>query len=364
MDYAELKIGKLVQTVLRPLIISKATVFEVSQMQGLEYSKETFGIQYPLLLKTSSPVAEKHYYSELLTIYGENYRLCCEWFETATNNDRPYVEKWIREHEEESSRINNILDSFFSDSSSSKSTINDDWDEDIFGISKKKVEILPKDGIAISEGQYKGREDLTVVEIPDGVVYIGRDAFALCNNLKEIKIPDSVVFIDDSAFLGCTKLETVKLPDGLRGIGNGAFASCYGLQKINIPQHITVIPMSCFSNCISLKQVEIFSEIRVIMDNAFYNCENLASFSLYCNYRLNAIFSYAFYGCKNLVFETFDRNVFIGNYGNASFDKCSVMVDEDAFDWRHLTIRTFKGTAGAKLAQELGLKLEYVKDER
>ena len=100
MNYAELKIGKLVQTVLKPLIISKASVNEVLLMQDAEWSKTNFGIQYPLLLKTSSTVAEKHYYSDLFVIYGETYRLCCEWFETASNNDRPYVEKWIREHEE------------------------------------------------------------------------------------------------------------------------------------------------------------------------------------------------------------------------------------------------------------------------
>ena len=62
MNYAELKIGKLVQTVLKPLIISKASVNEVLLMQDAEWSKTNFGIQDPLLLKTSSTVAEKHYY--------------------------------------------------------------------------------------------------------------------------------------------------------------------------------------------------------------------------------------------------------------------------------------------------------------
>ncbi len=99
MSYEHLKIGKLVQTVLKPLIISKATKQEISKMQELEYSKDTFGIQYPLLLKTTSSVAEKHYYSDLFTINGETYRLCCEWYEKEKNNDRPYVEKWIKEHE-------------------------------------------------------------------------------------------------------------------------------------------------------------------------------------------------------------------------------------------------------------------------
>jgi len=97
--YNELKIGKLVQLVLKPLLINKATEQELLLMQETEYSKATFGIQYPLLLKTSQPVAERHYYSELIIIRGERYRLCCEWFETAANNDRPYVEKWIKEHQ-------------------------------------------------------------------------------------------------------------------------------------------------------------------------------------------------------------------------------------------------------------------------
>ena len=172
-NYANLKIGKLVQTVLKPLLISKATPQEVLQMQGLEYSKENFGIQYPLLLKTTSPVTEKHYYSELLTFYGETYRLCCEWFETATNNDRPYVEKWIREHEDVA------VQDFFKSESKPKNNNSEDW-SGFFDEPKNEVVILPKEGIAIREEQYSDREDLTAVEIPNGVVYIGARAFLRC----------------------------------------------------------------------------------------------------------------------------------------------------------------------------------------
>ena len=182
--------------------------------------------------------------------------------------------------------------------------------------------------------------------------------------MKEITIPESVVCIDEAAFWCCSNLETVKLPENLRSIGKGAFGNCTRLLEINIPQQITVIPSACFSGCTSLEQVKTTGTVHVIMDCAFQNCENLSSFSLYWNDRLNAIFPYAFHGCKNLIFETIDRNVFIGDYGDSSFDKCSVMVDKKAFEWDKLTIRTFKGTAGAKLAQKFGLKVEYVKDER
>lgn len=338
MNYADLKIGKMVQTVLRPLIISTATVSEVSLMQNLEYSKETFGIQYPLLIKTSSPVAEKHYYSELLTLYGETYRLCCEWFETATNNDRPYVEKWIRKHEQESSRINNILDSFFRDSSSSKSTINDDWD-DFFGEPKKKVETLPKDGTVIGEGQYKGREDLTVVEIPEGVVYIGASAFANCRNLKGIIIPDSVNFIGAQAFSDCCNLENVQLSKSLNYIGAGAFMDCIQLQKISIPSGITVIPRFCFAGCTSLKEVEFpsdslgvdYSELRVIMEYAFQDCDSLQSISMSCHRKLNAILRGAFLNCNSFAFQAINHDVITGNCGDSVFERNSLLLDKEAF---------------------------------
>ena len=122
--------------------------------------------------------------------------------------------------------------------------------------------------------------------------------------------------------------------------------------------------MGCFSGCTSLKEVQIRSDLRVIMDLAFYNCASLSSFSLYCNEHLHAIFSQAFIGCKNLVFETIDQDVSIANFASGALGSSSVMIDKNAFDWKQLTIRTFKGTAGDKLAQKLGLKVEYVKDKR
>lgn len=98
--YDELKIGKLVQLILKPLIIEKASDIEIEWMQTSEYSKDNFGIQYPLLLKTRAETPERHYYKDLFRINNETYRLCCEWFETEANNDRPYVERWIKAHED------------------------------------------------------------------------------------------------------------------------------------------------------------------------------------------------------------------------------------------------------------------------
>ena len=76
----------------------KVSEEEIILLQEKEYCKKHFDIQYPLLLKTIAEEKELHYYKERFYIRGESYRLCCEWFETDANNDRPYLEQWIVEH--------------------------------------------------------------------------------------------------------------------------------------------------------------------------------------------------------------------------------------------------------------------------
>lgn len=100
---SEMKIGVIVRTFLRNLLEQgAASEEEVQQMQTKEYSKETFDIQYPLLLPVQNINDSRpaRYYSAPITVHGNQYFLCCEWFEAPTNNDRPYLLKWLSLHTE------------------------------------------------------------------------------------------------------------------------------------------------------------------------------------------------------------------------------------------------------------------------
>lgn len=98
--YQELKIGKIARVVLRKILEDeKISKDELLLLQQDEYSKKTFDIQYPLLVKADGEFDAVRYYTQPLYIYGENYLLCSQWFETVMNNDRPYLIKWIEEHE-------------------------------------------------------------------------------------------------------------------------------------------------------------------------------------------------------------------------------------------------------------------------
>lgn len=98
-SYSELKIGKLAQTVLRD-ILENGTISdeELRWLQTAQYSKQMFDLQYPLLVSEKDDFDSVRYYAKPLTIKVERYYLCSQWFETAANNDRPYLLRWIKEH--------------------------------------------------------------------------------------------------------------------------------------------------------------------------------------------------------------------------------------------------------------------------
>ena len=97
--FAELKVGKIANTILRSrLEDGYATVEEVQQMQDKSYSHQVFGINFPLLVKIGSDFDWARYYSTPLTIRGETYYMCSQWVESAVNNDRPYLIAWLEAH--------------------------------------------------------------------------------------------------------------------------------------------------------------------------------------------------------------------------------------------------------------------------
>lgn len=98
-SFSDVKIGKLAQTVFRDMLeAGKATEEEVRLMQQADYSKKTFDLQFPVLVRADDFFDSKRYYSKPLTIRGVQYMMCSQWFETAANNDRPYLMAWINKH--------------------------------------------------------------------------------------------------------------------------------------------------------------------------------------------------------------------------------------------------------------------------
>ena len=85
--------------------------------------------------------------------------------------------------------------------------------------------------------------------IPFGIVSIGADAFSGCN-MESIDIPSSVEEIGYCAFLGCKNLKEVEM-SSVKYIGDCAFSGCTNLN-VNISASVTQIGYGAFSGCNSI----------------------------------------------------------------------------------------------------------------
>ena len=148
----------------------------------------------------------------------------------------------------------------------------------------------------IGANAFQECENLTGVELPDGVTTIGDNAFYGCSELASIEIPSSVVSIGKKAFGDCSKLmekeggviylgkwavgyDTPQTNYVLRkdtvGIAAAAFYESKTIESIDIPEGVVVIGAAAFNECTNLSSLEIPSSVVSIGRYAFFGCDNL-----------------------------------------------------------------------------------------
>ena len=140
-------------------------------------------------------------------------------------------------------------------------------DEDIFGA--KIVSHTYEDGIgrivfdkpvtkvanfafAASEMSEGSCKNLTSVNLPDGVEYIGNQAFYWCSNLQQINLPSNLKAIGDWSFCFCFSLTSISLPKNLIYLGDAFIAA--GLTTIEIPEN-TKFGYAPIAYCSNLKSI-------------------------------------------------------------------------------------------------------------
>ena len=96
-ELMQMKVGQIARNILMDMLESGyATEAEIELMQTEDYSKTTFDLQYPLLMKVRQGEPRQiRYYARVLNIYGQNYRMCSEWYESKSNDDKMPLIKWI-----------------------------------------------------------------------------------------------------------------------------------------------------------------------------------------------------------------------------------------------------------------------------
>lgn len=72
--------------------------------------------------------------------------------------------------------------------------------------------------------------------IPEGVIEIADGAAYYCQNLTDINFPKSLTYIGELSFVDCNNLTNVTIPENVTFIGSGAFSRCDKMSSVVFEQ--------------------------------------------------------------------------------------------------------------------------------
>lgn len=158
--------------------------------------------------------------------------------------------------------------------------------------------------------------------IPATIDSIYGEAFAN-SNVTRVNIPSSVTYIGDYAFTGCNNLQSVVISGVVSEFGNEIFSGCSNLKVVDMSSEgITRVQYGMFLNCTSLTDIYLPYSVRVIDDYAFSGCTSLTNVNEIMRRNLTRIGSYAFSGC-GITGELDIYSPALTTIGEYAFENCT-----------------------------------------
>lgn len=102
---------------------------------------------------------------------------------------------------------------------------------------------------------YSYKNQITTVNIAEGVTSIGACAFWGCSALQSVTTPSTIQTIGFAAFADCASLENVTIKAG--HVGESAFIRCRNLHRVTVGSGVTGFGVSAFESCEGLQGVYI-----------------------------------------------------------------------------------------------------------
>ena len=100
-----------------------------------------------------------------------------------------------------------------------------------------------------------------------------------CVNLTGVEMPDTVKYIGEGAFEGCKNLEHIDIPNSLRHISRSLFRDCSCLKEVIIPYSVKTMDIWVFYHCASLESVTIENPNLDITWPAIVSCPKLTVYA-------------------------------------------------------------------------------------
>jgi hypothetical protein len=139
---------------------------------------------------------------------------------------------------------------------------------------------VPDTVTTIEDRALANMSELFNLELLEGVIHVGKEAFAYSERLESANLPEGLLTLGEQAFDSCKQLKSIVIPSTLQEIPTGAFASCTALENVEIKEGVEIIGKGAFSRCSKLKSINIPASVTEIKNGAFLECTGLASFSV------------------------------------------------------------------------------------
>ncbi len=142
--------------------------------------------------------------------------------------------------------------------------------------------VFPNGITTIPEGTFLNCSSLISVTLPDSLTSINRNAFFNCESLSSFILPNTLESIEENAFASCSSLSgELVIPSSLQNLGDGCFSGCSSLSSVVLPENMGSIPSNTFSGCTGLSgDLVIPDQCTIIGTEAFANCSSLSSLTI------------------------------------------------------------------------------------
>lgn len=123
---------------------------------------------------------------------------------------------------------------------------------------------IPEGIVGIGRGAFAAMFDLETVTMPESLKCIAKGAFEDSSWIQDLQFMSGLRYVGPFAFRGCSSLLRATFADGVENLGTNVFESCWKMQSVRLPFTVTNIGVNAFSGCSAIRGVTVPTQVETM----------------------------------------------------------------------------------------------------
>ena len=125
---------------------------------------------------------------------------------------------------------------------------------------------IPEGIVGIGRGAFAAMFDLETVTMPESLKCIASGAFEDCSWIQDLQFMSGLRHVGPVAFRGCSSLLRAMFADGVENLGTNVFEQCWQMKSVRLPFTVTNIGVRAFSGCSAIRGVTVPTQIKTMRE--------------------------------------------------------------------------------------------------